>query len=408
MPAGENTVLTADLLRVRRQKQTLLPRYLKAAERTRLKPAAEQLIAVVAQSLGEPRHQLEKKLSEVEVRASDVPIVAGLRKLLLDRCELSTPSGWDAVAARDTIFRLATENRKALGPTERFDRDALLTEAAATLQATPEELSTRLYADLRHNEVLNRFRKLRAPELLNRYDVALAQGVLLRATRVVIELTGETPGRIRQLFRAARFHGLLHRVTRLAKRDYRIELDGPLSLFSAVQKYGLKLALFLPDILRCKKWQLTAEVLWGKQKLACNFALSAADGLTSKMKAPKGVAPQLAKFVTGFEKLKSPWTLTLNDEIFALPGESVCVPDLVFSNTETGEVVYLEAFGFWSRKAVWQRIETLEKGFPARLILAVGKQLRVSQEMLEDNELGELYVYKGTMRPRVVLARLEG
>jgi uncharacterized protein len=80
----------------------------------------------------------------------------------------------------------------------------------------------------------------------------------------------------------------------------------------------------------------------------------------------------------------------------------------VFGNRETGEEVYLEAFGFWSRDAVWRRVELIRKGFPARILLAVGKQLRVSEEVLGDDDAGELYVYRAAMSPRAVLARLDG
>ena len=37
---------------------------------------------------------------------------------------------------------------------------------------------------------------------------------------------------------------------------YCLHLDGPLSLFSATQKYGLQLALFLPAVLRCRDFEL--------------------------------------------------------------------------------------------------------------------------------------------------------
>jgi hypothetical protein len=84
----------------------------------------------------------------------------------------------------------------------------------------------------------------------------------------------------------------------------------------------------------------------------------------------------------------------------------VCIPDLVFTSKETGEEVFLEAFGFWSRAAVWKRVELLRKGFPARILLAVGKQLRVSEEVLADEDAGEIYVYKRTISPREVLERL--
>jgi predicted nuclease of restriction endonuclease-like RecB superfamily len=98
-----------------------------------------------------------------------------------------------------------------------------------------------------------------------------------------------------------------------------------------------------------------------------------------------------------------------NHDIVALPGELVCVPDLVFDHRDTGERVYLEAFGFWSRQAVWQRVETIRRGgFPGRIILSVSKQLRVSQEVLDEEDAGELYVYRTTMRPQAILARLDG
>jgi hypothetical protein len=82
------------------------------------------------------------------------------------------------------------------------------------------------------------------------------------------------------------------------------------------------------------------------------------------------------------------------------------VPDLVFRSAETGEEVFLEAFGFWSRSAVWQRVELVRKGFPARILLVVSKQLRVSEEVLGEEEAGEIYVYKSAMSPRAVLERL--
>src|SRR5262249_55553763 len=106
-------------------------------------------------------------------------------------------------------------------------------------------------------------------------------------------------------------------------------------------------------------------------------------------------------------RLESAWSIAKNDRIFALPGEVVCVPDLVLLNRETGEEVYLEAFGFWSRTAVWQRVELIRRGFPARILLLVSKNLRVSEEVLGEDDAGEIYVYKRSISPREVLSRLD-
>lgn len=399
-------MLTSELLRVRRQGRTLVPRYLKADERERLLPVAAALVAAIAAAKGSPREELEARLAAVDHGPRDRAVVLGLEKLLLDRCEFVAPEGDDPEALRDVVFRLAADARRALGPGQRFDRAAVLTSASERLGVEPSGIEARLFADLRKNERLASFRSIAPEALLDRYDVALAQGVLLRARRVAVRLAGEEPGRVRQLFRAARFHGLLHRVTP-EDRGYRIELDGPLSLFTSVQRYGLDLALFLPAVLRCRTFALTADVVWGKERTPLAFELDASAGLVPYGRPVEGVAPELDRFVEGFRALASRWDVDVADEILAIPGEAAVVPDLAFTSRDTGERVWLEAFGYWSRAAVWQRIETIRRGFPGRILLAVGKQLRVSEELLDESEAGELYVYRASILPKAILERLE-
>jgi uncharacterized protein len=400
-------VLGGELLRVQRKGELVAPRYLKAPQRRRLLPVAATLAGALLALRGARREDAEDALEAVEHGAADRLVVAGLRKLLFDRCDFACAEGADPAAVREVVFRAASQQRRALEPHQPFDREAALAAAAAELALGPNDLAGRLFADLRANERLVDYRALGPEALLDRYDLALAQGVLLRATRVEIALDGEPPGRVRQLFRAARFHGLLHRVRDAGDGRWHVELDGPFSLFQAVQRYGMSLALFLPAVLACERWRLRAEVLWGPQRARAFFELGPEQGLRARERPPTGVAPELDRFVDAFRALGSRWQVAVNDRIVALPGEVVCVPDLVFESLDTGEEVFLEAFGYWSRNAVWQRIESIGRGFPGRIILAVGKQLRVSEEALADDEAGELYVYKDAMRPRAVLERLE-
>jgi len=412
-------VLTGELLRARRVGNAIVPRYLGPAQRRRLLAVADALIAAVGASAGARRDELEARLLEIDHAPADRRTVAGLRKLLLDRCELALPAGPDPIALRERLFCAAAAERQALGAADRFAPERLCERIAAELGLSPAALDEQLFADLAENERLLSFRPIDATALLGRYNVALAQAVLLNATRVVIELEAEEPGRVRALFRAARFHGLLHQVYALAEGRYRIELDGPLSLFSAVQKYGLRLALFLPALLGCQRWSLCAELRWGRSREPMLFQLGPKDHLLgapgtavggaaeSEPGAGPRLTPSLAELVERFRALGSSWEVAPSDRIFALPGELVCVPDLVFTSRESGELVYLEAFGFWSRAAVWQRIETLSRGFPARIILAVSKQLRVSEQAIEQGESGQVYVYGAKMSPRAILERLE-
>jgi predicted nuclease of restriction endonuclease-like RecB superfamily len=150
-----------------------------------------------------------------------------------------------------------------------------------------------------------------------------------------------------------------------------------------------------------------ADVLWGKERTPMAFEIGPDDELVPSFVDRVDDTSELDLFRAAFERLESEWTVARSERIFALPGEVVCVPDLVFESRATGEQVFLEMFGFWSRAAVWQRVELLRKGsFPARILLAVGKQLRVSEEVLGEGDAGEIYVYGRAMSPRAVLERL--
>lgn len=400
-------MLTTDLVRIRKKDGKITPQYLRGPSVERLLPIVRYYGETFAAMIGDARDDLDAALDAAEVPARDRVAALGLRKVLEDRAEFETAEGVDPEALRRALFADAALAHKSLELRAEFDREAVLAATAARLEITVEALEKGLYADLRGSEILKSFRPLPAEVVLERYNLGLAQAILLRATRVTVRLEGEEPARYRDIFRAARFHQLLHTVHGDPTSGYTIELDGPFSLFDAVQRYGMRLALFLPSVLACASFKVDADVLWGKEREKLTFAIDPTHGLTvASAREPAGVAPDLELFCEAFRRLESPWSVTANERIFALPGEVVCVPDLVFASKESGEEVFLEAFGFWSRAAVWKRVELLRKGFPARILLAVGKQLRVSEEVLADEDAGEIYVYKRTISPREVLERL--
>ncbi|MDI1477739.1 DUF790 family protein [Polyangium sp. y55x31] len=391
---------------MRRKGGRVLPRYLRGDDAELAKTIAKDFVRILQSSIGRSRDEIEAALDAVPVPADARLVGDGLRKVLDGQCTWTVPTGVDPEEIRREVFLAAARAHRALDVRSEFDRDGVLAELAPRLGKTPAEIDAALYADLRENERLEAFRPIGPEALLERYDLGLAQAVLLKATRVTVRVAGESPDRYRRLFRAARFHGLIHVVEGSAAEGYTITLDGPWSLFDAVQKYGLRLAMFLPQVLAFRSFHVRAELAWGKTRTRAVLEITPEDGLVSHVAEAPSTGPDLDAFKQAFERLGSEWSVAENDHIFALPGEIACVPDLVFRSETTGEEVFLEAFGFWSRQAVWQRVELVRKGFPARFLLAVGKQLRVSEEVLGEDEAGEIYVYRATMSPRAVLERL--
>jgi predicted nuclease of restriction endonuclease-like RecB superfamily len=93
-------------------------------------------------------------------------------------------------------------------------------------------------------------------------------------------------------------------------------------------------------------------------------------------------------------------------ELLEVPGVGLCVPDLKFS-LPGRPPVFLEVLGFWSRDAVFQRVEWAESQTTSRVLFAVSSKLRVKKEVLPDESGSALYVYKGTMNASTILAQVE-
>jgi hypothetical protein len=399
-------LLTSDLVRFRKKGDKVEPRWLDARAKQRLSTVAARIIDVYRAHVGRTRAELDDALRAVDVTARDRVAVLGLQKLCDDRATLERPAGLDPERVRGEVFLLsARAHREAT--TRPFDRAGVLARAADALDASPEDLERALFADLRDAQVVAHFEPLGPRELLERYDLALAQAALLRATRVVVDLVDDDAARVRNVFRAAKFHGLLHTIEQRSGA-YRIALDGPFSLFEAVQKYGLRLGMFLPSVLALRRFDLRADVLVGPGRAPAELVLSDALGLVAPREPPTGMRAEVEELARAFEALGSEWDVSPSDRILPAGGQDVIVPDLVFVSRETGEETFFEMFGFWSRDAVWRRIEQVHAGLPARLVLGVSTKLRVSREALDEGSGSSLLVFKTTPSAKELLARLRG
>src|SRR5262249_16222946 len=146
----------------------------------------------------------------------------GLAKLLEDRCEFEVASGHPPEQLREAVFRAAAARRQARpGAAARgFDRAGALAEGSAGLGLTAEQAGQGLFAGRKREQGLVRFKDITAERLLQRYNVALAQAILLRSVGVTVHVRGEPPQRFRQLFRLVKFHRLVCEVEKSGPNAY--------------------------------------------------------------------------------------------------------------------------------------------------------------------------------------------
>ncbi|HEX4512473.1 MAG TPA: DUF790 family protein [Polyangiaceae bacterium] len=403
-------MLLSEHVLAQRRGETLVLRSFDAKARARADAIARDLVVIAKQSVGKTRGELESALGAVDAEARDAKVRAGLSKLVLDRCDFEQAPSVSPEELRAELFSRAAAERREHG---HIDRAVIVAKIAEAHALSPDALDRALYADLKASHTVLSFDPIAPEALVELFARGQAQGVLLRAERVVARVKCSSPGALRALFRALKFHRLLF--TAIADGDAQvIGIDGPMSLFEAGTKYGPRLAMALPALEACDALELEAIVRWGKERTRLSFkhvhvlpslrSREGSAGPTEEVPLPDEVEALRAAIAKSNTSDDGGLGVRRSTAILTLPGVGTCVPDLELRDAR-GRIAYVEVLGFWSRDAVWRRIELAERGLGARVVFCVSSRLRVSEEALPETVPAALYVYKGAMSARAVVER---
>jgi predicted nuclease of restriction endonuclease-like RecB superfamily len=371
-------MLTGKQIRIRLGRDRVLPQYLDQADPSWLE-IAERLLALYRGREGATRGEIEDDVAETFGDGPSQLVYQGLAKLLEDRCTFAVDAPHPPEQLREAVFQASAATRKGEGP---FDRNAILQGVAGPLQLEAAQVDAGLFADLKSAQNLVHFDDITPERLVQRYNVALAQAVLYKAVGVRAWIRGESPARLRQLLRSVKFHRLVCEIERSAD-SLCLRLDGPLSLFSATQKYGFQLALFLPAVLNCRDYEVHADLRWGPQRKPKKFLLTPRDGLVSHLADTAAfVPPELKMFADLFRKKIADWELLDETDVHPL-GDSFWVPDFQLVQRATGQRVTLEILGFWRKSSALKHLERLRQHAGRPFLLAVSDSLHVDDADLE-------------------------
>jgi uncharacterized protein len=385
-------LLTVEHVRLRRTKGIVNVVSLCGVDRPRALEIASDVVQVVREHQGEPRSVLEEALAEIPVEDDSLRLSRALQKLALDAVDFDVESDIDPPALRFAIFKAAAQAR-AKGE---FDRSKILESTGIA------DIERALFADLHDAHIVQNVEVRDADELIARCLVGEIQAVILRATRLVVDVDA-TPTQIRALLRAAKLHQLLFEVEESGDDGIRLSLEGPLSLFQSVTRYGLKLACLVPAIRACRRWHIEANVKLRKGGAPEKFVASGIGSGDIDDTPPEIVS----KLFDDLSSTSGPWRPSLAHDVLRLPGIGALVPDIVLTHSETGEQAFIEVLGFWSRPAVWKRVELVEKGLPYRIVFCFSDRLRVSEDALPDDAHAALCSFKGALSASKVLERIE-
>ncbi len=417
-------MLTLDHVRVARRKQGLVVVPRAGLDEARAVALLEDVLAVAREHHGRSRAELQAALDDVVVpvdeqrggargaAATAARAAAAAKKLVLDRCEFAARDDLDPAALRAAVFAAAAAAR-AGADDGGLDRAAVLAAVGDAHGLTPAALEAALWADLDEAHVVDAapLAGLTAAALLPVWAQAELAAVLLRARQVVIDVDA-TPTQLRRLLGALKLHQLLFAAEPASPDDVgeggvRLVVEGPMALFSASTRYGLKLALLLPHVLACRRHRLSATVALRKGRAPEPFVIAGRGvGNDDPVALPplvQGLLDELPALLAG--DLPG-FVVRAAGEVVAVGGGGAFVPDVVVEHAD-GARAYVEVLGFWSREAVWRRVEWVERGvLPAPSVFCVSERLRVSEAALPDDPGGALVAFKGALSAKKVAAAL--
>jgi len=392
-------MLTGDLARFRIQGDRVKPLYITRRNAFRYVRLCRMLIELYRSHVGQPMGRLQNALFEIEGGRTDYKIVRGLAKLLDEACEFKPAKEMDYPAFRERVFSLVQNHYPVVTKPDLVHprgRADILSAIGAEVGVSSSEVEALLYGDLSENRILSSFQGNLTPEgLLKHYNLALAQAVLYHAMAMRIRLVGD----FRVVFHYLRLSRLMHDIRKIPE-GYDVLIDGPASLFSNTQRYGVRMAVFLPGLLLAEGWSMAADIRTPEGTKM--FLLDSNSGLTSHYPSLSPFDSKVEEtFFNKFAKKNRGWTIEREGDIIVLEG-SIFIPDFTFRR-EDGKTVHMEIVGYWTPEYLAKKMSKILRTGPDRLIVAVNRRLNCAREDFK----GEWIDYTTGIRIKDVLERLE-
>jgi predicted nuclease of restriction endonuclease-like RecB superfamily len=397
-------LLTAEHLKLSRKKAGLaiVPRA--GLVRERAAELLTELLALAHASHGDARAALMEAFDDVVVDSKEEKALRAAKKLVLDRLEFTEREDVDAVAVRAAVFGRAAAARRAGA----FDRAAVVAAAANDLGVAAAVVDEALYADLEDAHIVD---CAGLPKdgtlLLDAWEEREVQALLLRAGTVVVDVDASA-AELRALVRALKLHQLLFRVETVPDGHesaglLRLVIDGPMGLFSSSTKVGLKLALLWPHIRACRRYRVAAQVQVKKGGRAEAFVVA---GIGSGAVDAVTVSPVVRGLLDELPAHLPDCLVAMATELVAVDGYGAIAPDVVVVDA-AGHKAFVEVLGFWSRAAVWKRVELVEGGrLASPMVFCFSDRLRVSEDALVDDHAA-LVAFKGALSAKRVAEKLK-
>lgn len=261
--------------------------------------------------------------------------------------------------ARAVVFAEAGADRLA-------PRSVVLARAAVRLGTTVDAVEASLFADRASARRIGPQPPSSAQELVEAYNLSLAQGLLACSELVVAHVREH----LRAVVRFAKLSGLLCTFS-AAPGGTRLEISGPLAVLRHTTKYGWSLARFLPAVLATAHHAVEARCLLWDAPL--RVRIDARDHLAPGHALPRDADSRVERWLAqDVRRLDGGWVLDRESDVIAA-GPRLFFPD--FTLRRGGSSVLVEVVGFAGAAYLEAKARALEMVAHRPLVVCVAAPL---------------------------------
>ncbi len=356
-----------------------------------LRKRATQVMEIYADHVGHTQGELEEALSRFVKGGGDLKINKGFVELASGFAEFESGAAGLAREVRAALFAEGARHFP-VGLGDGPGRETILANVAARFARTPDEVERLMFSDLKEAQLLERFQAPDPVAFLSRYNLALAQGLIVHAVGLDLTLPDARPERLRQLFRYLKFFQLLFE-ERHTDKGMEVRIDGPMSVLKQTKGYGVKLATFLPALLLLEEFHLVADIRWKRRRYT--FEVRPEDGLVSHYNPRGGWVPEELHALLARLQETAPAGLEVGEasRVISLGGRQVYVPDI--EARRGGRTAWLEVLWPW-KKLDWKRTYDLfARHAPENAFLCVSTKV-VPKTFQQENADPRIIYYRAT------------
>jgi len=378
---------------------------------------ANSLIALFHDAIGRRRFDVEEEIKAFNIEKTHPKVIQGLAELLLKRCTFDETLATKAVELRRQLFSASATYWKSGGEkaADIMRHRQNILRAAAQKSATPLEVGEQqLFGDIASNQCLASFDTLTAEQLINRFNIAQVQGLLLDARSLEIRVPRQQGAALKQLMQMLKFHQLLFALIQADNNSFVLQIDGPGSILENSRSYGIEVATFFPAVLLLKgPWQLTALLKIPSRRRIFTLTLTEESPYRSYLQ-PKNIwtHERTAALLERFnEKYNPDYSARLDADIIQLKDNRYLLPDFtVLAERNSGkgkpEIRMQVEWVHYPSASKFKWLQQVKPQLPDNYVFAVrGKGAKMKQ--LADALEPHLLLYTKELTAPAILRKLE-